>query len=277
MLRAGPVFYDGGKDIPNYDTTGYRASGSWVHKINDDLAFVLGVTSQKQKNGYASFQGWGWNDSNIRTPVGASDSSGDLNGDGVADATPWGLQPEIKKLEQKRDGVSTGLQWKPTDNFELKFDALYSKIKIKEDQDQVVYASNRGNWANGNYGDYNGAGAPYTLVNNTVVAATLPWASVTSILARYTEDKTLFATGLNGKWTQDQWTIAGDLSYSKAERENNWRAARLSSAPSSLSYDVRAGAKPTVSTAGRPDHPDPDLVERLGQQQRRPERRPGAP
>ena len=249
VLRAGPVYYDGGKDIPNYGQTGYRASGSFVHKFNDDLAIVLGLTSQKQKNGYASMQGWGWNDSNIRTPVGASDSSGDLNNDGVADATPWGLQLEIKKLEQKRDGVSTGLQWKPTDNFELKFDALYSKIKIHEDQDQVVYARNRGNWANGNYNDYNGAGASYTLINNTVVAATLPYASVTSILARYTEDKTLFATGLNGKWTSDQWTVAGDVSYSKAERENNWRAVRLDSSPSSLSYDVRDGVKPTVTTS----------------------------
>jgi len=248
VLRAGPVYYDGGKDIPNYGQTGYRASGSFVHKINDDLAVVLGLTSQKQKNGYASFQGWGWNDSSIRQPVGASDSSGDLDGDGDTDATPWGLQLEIKKLEQKRNGVSTGLQWKPTDNFELKFDALYSNIKIQEDQDQVVYARNMGNWANGNAGSYNGAGASYTLVDNTVVAATLPYASVTSILARYTEDKTLFATGLNGKWTKDQWTIAGDLAYSKAERENNWRAVRLDSTPDSLSYDVRAGAKPTVST-----------------------------
>lgn len=252
VLRAGPVYYDGGKDIPDYGQTGYRASGSFVHKFNDDLAMVLGLTSQKQKNGYVSFQGWGWNDSNIRTPVGASDFSGDLNGDGKTDATPWGLQLEVKKLEQKRDGVSTGLQWKPTDNFELKFDALYSNIKIREDQDQAVYARNRGNWDNGNWGDYNGAGASYTLENNTVVAATLPYGSITSILARYTEDKTLFATGLNGKWTKDLWTVAGDISYSKAERENNWRAVRMDSWPSSLSYDVRAGAKPFVTASQDP-------------------------
>jgi iron complex outermembrane receptor protein len=79
VLRAGPVYYDGGKDIPNYDTTGYRASGSWVHKVNDDLAFVLGLTSQQQKNGYGSFTGWGYNDSNARPPAGASDFSSDLN------------------------------------------------------------------------------------------------------------------------------------------------------------------------------------------------------
>lgn len=248
VLRAGPVFYDGGKDIPNYDQTGYRASGSWVHKINDDLAIVLGLTSQKQKNGYVSFQGWGYNDSTIRQPAGASDSSGDLNGDGKLDATPWGAQLEVKKLSQKRNGVSTGLQWKPSDNFELKFDALYSDIKINENQDQAIYGwNNWGNWANGNAGDYNAPGASYTLINNTVVAANLVSNNaVHSVIARYTEDKKLFVTGLNGKWTNDAWTVVGDLSYSKAERENNWAAVRLETYPSTMSFDTRAGVKPTV-------------------------------
>jgi TonB-dependent receptor len=59
VLRAGPVYYDGGKDIPNYSTTGYRGSGSLVHKFNDDLAVVVGLTAQRQKNGYGSFTGWG--------------------------------------------------------------------------------------------------------------------------------------------------------------------------------------------------------------------------
>jgi TonB-dependent receptor len=249
VLRAGPVYYDGGDDIPNYGQTGYRASGSFVHKINDDLAIVLGLTSQKQKNGYVSFQGWGYNDSTIRQPAGASDSSGDLNGDGKLDATPWGAQLEVKKLNQKRNGVSTGLQWKPTDHFELKFDALYSDIKIRENQDQAIYGwNNWGNWANGNAGDYNAPGASYTLINNTVVAAKLVSNNaVHSVIARYTEDKKLFVTGLNGKWTNDAWTVAGDLSYSKAERENNWAAVRTETYPSVMSFDTRAGQKPTVT------------------------------
>jgi iron complex outermembrane receptor protein len=174
VLRAGPVYYDGGKDIPNYDTTGYRASGSWVHKVNDDLAFVLGLTSQKQKNGYGSFTGWGYNDSNARPPAGASDYSSDLNRDGVVDATPWGAQESISRIDQKRTGVSGGLQYRPTDTFELKADALYSKIKITEVQDQTVWgANNWGNWNTGtgnigwNDADYHAPGAAFTLVNNT--------------------------------------------------------------------------------------------------------------
>ena len=251
--RFGPVYYDGGKDIPNYNQTGYRGSASLVHRFNDDLAVVLGLTSQKQKNGYVSFQGWGYNDSTMRPPAGASDYSGDLNGDGKLDPTPWGAQLEVKKLDQTRNGVSTGLQWRPSDNFELKFDGLFSDIKIREDQDQQVYGqSNWGNWNNGNAGDYNAPGASYTLVNGDVVAATLPYSSVTSIIARYTEDKKLYVTGLNGKWTKDAWTVAGDLSYSEAKRTNRWQAVRTEVYPASMTFDTRAGRDPSVTTSEDP-------------------------
>ena len=256
VLRAGPVFYDGGKDIPNYKTTGYRGSGSWVHKINDDLAVVLGLTTQRQKNGYGSFTGWGYNDSNARPPAGASDYSSDVNHDGKVDYTPWGAQMSASRIDQKRTGVSGGLQYKPTDHFELKADALYSKIKITEVQDQTVWgANNWGNWNTGtgnigwNDGTYNAAGASYTLINNTVVAAKLPYSSVQTVLAKYSEDKDLFAGGVNGKWTGDQWTVVGDLSYSKAKRSNTWKAVRFEAWPDWTSFDWRAGVTPTITTS----------------------------
>ncbi|PZR34818.1 TonB-dependent receptor [Caulobacter segnis] len=256
VLRAGPVFYDGGKDIPNYGTTGYRGSGSFVHKINDDLAIVLGATAQRQKNGYGSFTGWGYNDSSARPPAGASDYSSDLNRDGKLDATPWGAQMSASRIDQKRKGISGGLQYKPTNNFELKADALYSKIKITEVQDQTVWGDGSwGNWNTGtnnigwNDGVYNATGASYTLVNNTVVAASrLPFSAVKTVLAKYSEDKDLFASGLNGKWTGDQWTVAGDLSYSKAKRTNTWKAVRFEAWPTWTSFDWRAGVTPTITT-----------------------------
>jgi len=257
VLRAGPVFYDGGKDIPNYGTTGYRGSGSWVRKLNDDLAVVLGVTAQRQKNGYGSFTGWGYNDSNARPPAGASDYSSDVNHDGKVDYTPWGAQMSASRIDQKRTGISGGLQYKPSQNFELKADALYSKIKITEVQDQTVWgANNWGNWNTGaasnigwNDGVYNAPGASYTLINNAVVAARLPFSSVQTVLAKYTEDKDLFAGGLNGKWTGDQWTVTGDLSYSKAKRKNTWKAVRFEAWPAWTTFDWRAGVTPTITTS----------------------------
>lgn len=66
VVRAGGVYYDGGKAFPGYDGLGWRASGSWVKKVNDQFAFVIGLTGQNQKNGYESFRGWGFNDDSIR-------------------------------------------------------------------------------------------------------------------------------------------------------------------------------------------------------------------
>jgi TonB-dependent receptor len=62
VVRGGPVYYESGADIPNYEPWGYRGSASFVHNSSDKFGIVLGVTAQQQKNGYPSFTGWGYND-----------------------------------------------------------------------------------------------------------------------------------------------------------------------------------------------------------------------
>jgi TonB-dependent receptor len=211
------------------------------------------VTSQEQKNGYPSFTGWGYNDSTMRPPAGASDLTGDLNGDGVPDATPWGSQISVSRIDQKRTGFSLGAQWRPNEQLELRFDGLYSDIDIFERQDQTVYGqSNWGNWDNGNASAYNAPGASYTIVDGSVVAATLPFSSVTTVLAHYNEKKKLSVGGFNAAWSGDVWKIAGDLSYSQAERENIWQAVRTEVYPSSMTFDTRSGVIPTITTSEDP-------------------------
>lgn len=253
VIRGGPVYYDEGADIPGYDPWGYRASGSFVYKASETFGLVVGVTAQQQKNGYPSFTGWGYNDSQARPPEGASDFTGDLNGDGVPDATPWGAQVSVNGIDQDRRGVSLGTQWRPTDQLEIRFDALYSNVDIHEDQAQTVYGQNNwGNWDNGNWGDYNAPGASYTIEDGTVVAATLPFSSVTTVVSDYDEKKDLSVTGLNGRWKGDRWTIAGDISYSQAERENIWKAVRTEVYPDWMTWDTRGGRLPTITTSVDP-------------------------
>ncbi|HEX7760960.1 MAG TPA: TonB-dependent receptor [Caulobacteraceae bacterium] len=255
VARGGAVYYDKGANIPHYSPWGYRGSMAYVGKVNDDFAVALGVSFQKQKNAYPSLQGWGYNDSTIR----AGDNSGDLNGDGHLDATPWGAQTEVKKLDEDRTGLVGAAQWSPNDNFSLKFDGLYSKIDISEDQDQTWFGNNgvTGNWGNGSFGAYNGAGSSYTLINNTVVAATLNngFTSVTNVIAHYSERKTLTILGLNGRWHGDNWTITGDLSYSKAERDNTWQAVLTETYPNTLSFDWRNGITPFVTVSSNSADP----------------------
>lgn len=249
IIRGGPVYYDGGTDFPEYETWGSRLSGSYVARLSDEFAIVLGASYQDQRNGYPSFQGWGYNDQRL------GGNPGDLNGDTVLDWTPWGMQTEIKMLEEVRTGIMGGAQWRPSSNFELQFDALWSEVTIDEHQNQAWYCDGTcGNWANGNFGAYNGAGSSYTIIDGNVVAATLAnaFASVNNVIAQYDEDKSLFATGLNAEWTNGPWTLTGDVSFSRAERENIWRAVQLPTFPATMSFDTRASVEPFVTTSSNP-------------------------
>ena len=67
-LRGGPVYYEAGSDIPDYDPYGYRGSGSFTHAVGDNFAFNLGASVQQQKNAFPSFQGWGYNDDSDHIP-----------------------------------------------------------------------------------------------------------------------------------------------------------------------------------------------------------------
>ena len=256
LVRGGGVYYEAGGDIPDYDPLGYRGSGSFTHSLGDNFAFNLGVSVQRQKNAFPSFQGWGYNDGTINP----GNATGDLDADGLGNPTPWGAQTEVKKLTEDRLGVSGAIGWRVGDNFELNVDALYSKFSIDEDQNQAWYGRNgvTGNWANGSSGCYNSGPSSYTTVGETVVGATLDncYASVTNVIAQYTEDKDLFVAGVNGKWESESWTVVADLSHSDAQRTNRWAAFRSEVYPATMTFDMSAGVTPSLSTSSDPSDPN---------------------
>jgi iron complex outermembrane receptor protein len=251
LFRGGPVYYEAGSDIPDYNPLGYRGSGSFTQSLGENVAFNLGVSLQQQKNAFPSFQGWGYNDGSINP----GNLTGDLDGDGVDNPTPWGAQTEVKKLTEDRYGVNGALGFRLGDSAELNIDALYSKFTIDEDQNQAWYGRNgvTGNWDNGNAGCYNSAGSDYTTVGETVVAATLDncFTSVTNVIAKYTEDKDLFVTGANFKIDGD-WAFNADLSYSKATRTNRWAAFRSETYPATMTFDMSGNVTPSLSTSSNP-------------------------
>ncbi|QUD88295.1 TonB-dependent receptor [Phenylobacterium montanum] len=259
VVRLGPLYNDGGASIPNYSPWGLRGSAEYVAKINDDLAVSVGGSYQQQKNGYVSFQGWGYN-----TPYTGSPPT--LNG--VVINTPWGAQTEVDGLTETRGSFTTAAQWKPSDHFEVNFDLLYSDVSIDENQEQAWYSANGkwGDWGGNNansWDPYNSANGTFTVVNGDVVGATLfgtqDWmrAPVTNVIAHYTEDKSLLATGLNGVWRNDDWKVRADLSYSGAWRTNKWQAVEsgLASPPASLSFFTGAGSAPSVTASSNPADP----------------------
>ncbi|SFF85491.1 TonB-dependent receptor [Novosphingobium sp. CF614] len=254
-VRGGALYNDGGKDIPNYSGWGMRGSAQYVAKLSDTLGLLVGGTYQKQKNGYPSFQGWGYN-----TP----DTGNPPTLDGNPINAPWGAQTEVKALTETRWSATGALQWKPDDRWDVNLDFLYSNVKIDEHQFQQWYGRSNG------WGDWGGTiGAPgdiyqngsYTLIGSDIVAADLNnYSSVTNVLARYTEDKSLLATGFNAKYSDDDWTVKFDGSYSRARRHNIWQAVTTETYPASTSFSTGAGHAPSVTTSNDPADPAAQTV-----------------
>ncbi|KAF1695739.1 TonB-dependent receptor [Pseudoxanthomonas jiangsuensis] len=235
---AGAVYYDQGKDVEGYSPWGNRFGASWIHKVNDNLAVALGATYQKQKNANSLVGSWGYTDDS---------NAMDVDGDGDLDYTPWGAADQLKLIDQTRTGAMGALQWKSGD-FELKLDGLYSRIEIDEQQAQSWF----NDWA---YSIWSGAnpyttpGSSYTIVDNDVVAGTLANSGLTvnHVMANYGEVKTLAATGLKTRWSGEDWTVTGDLSWSQAKRDNTWRAVWFGSNPDTVSWDLRKGVDPYIA------------------------------
>jgi TonB-dependent receptor len=234
-LRAGPVYYDGGTSLPNYDGLGYRASGAWVTKLTPTLGLVIAAATQRQKNGYENIMGGGWNTlaGGHTGPVGTTSTT--------KIDTPWGASFEEKAITTDRDSLSSSLQWKPSDHFEGRFDVLESDIKIDE-QDNGGWYSDWGNWDGGNAAGYTNN----VIENGALVKTDMTfWSTYHPYVARYQQDMKLFATGANGKWRYDDWTIVADVAYSQAERYGMWQAAEMQNNAGPASYDYR-GSHPSI-------------------------------
>ena len=80
---------------------------------------------------------------------------------------------------------------------------------------------------------YEEPGSSFTIIDGDVVAGTLAnrFGRVDRVVADYTEDKSLAASGLNLAWGGDTWSGAADLSYSEAKRTNQWLAIDLVAFP----------------------------------------------
>jgi len=238
-VRAGPVLYDGGNAYPGFKGLGDRFSGAFVTKLTPQLGFVIAGTYQDQKNAYEDVQGGGWN-------IGSNEGPAVAGGPNVA--TPWGASYEGKNIDTVRSAVSSTLQWKPSDIFTGRIDALYSSERISE-QDNGAWISGWGNWAGGDTADYSNT----VVENGALVKANVSagaGATINPEVAQYFQDMKLFATGANGQWNLGDWQAVGDVAYSQAERYGMWHSLAFYSNVGASSFDYTG--IPQVSVAVNP-------------------------
>lgn len=195
-----------GSDSKN---NGYRASFSYIDQFFDH---TLGITV-----GYARL-----NSPIVGKELGTYDPW-HQNGDGVNPPEHAGVPANlyvtdgIKSLASsgtnRRDGSLATLEWKPNDTFTSVLDTYYTKAT--EDNNRRSMEVNLGNYPN------TPVYSNLDVVGNTLVGATItnlvPLARNFSYLTR----DQIFAAGWNNKWQADDWSVMGDLSYSRATRDEH--------------------------------------------------------
>ncbi|MCH1918485.1 TonB-dependent receptor [Shewanella sp. A3A] len=206
-------------DIPTADHDGYRTSFSYVDPITDKFGVAFGVAYQDQPSIQRDVTSWSYNK--------LTAEQGDVNGNGVTEAAPWGAQTATKGGTNKRIGAMTVLQWLPTDRLQLKYDLFYSKFDIEEREDQLWF-DGWGNWSGESNWNYQNASNPAQIITKPdgseqiVAGGMLYGGSHTANNSTWFQKNALISTGLNAEWQGDDWTIVADVGYSQATIKSKW-------------------------------------------------------
>jgi iron complex outermembrane receptor protein len=187
----------------------YRASFSYVDQYLDNtLGFTFGyarLDTPTDTKEVGLYDPWHTND-----PTGFNYHAG-------VPTTTW-VTDGIKSLAStgldKRDGSVATLEWRPVTTFTSTVDAYYTTRTFADDRRSIE--SNLGNFPNTTSYSNLITGSDNTLVGATV-ANLVP-------LARnflYTTKDRIFASGWNNKWTPGNWTLAADIGYSRATRDEH--------------------------------------------------------
>ncbi len=217
--------------------TGNRLSATYIDQFaQNTVGLALGYAHLESPIAAQEFGTYGWN-RNTRPGVAAGTYATD------------GLKVFARSGTNTRDGFIGVLQWRPTAEFSSVIDAYYSKFRREE--------TNRGQETHiGGYNGGNNPGLNYTsarVVNGTLVGGTAT--GVYPLVRNIYNDRNdkLTAIGWNNQYRYEKWILTGDLSYSKAERNElnletqaQYRSAAGAAVLDTTTYDLggtpRAGS-----------------------------------
>jgi iron complex outermembrane receptor protein len=228
---------------------GYRVSFSYIDQFMDGkfgVAFgIARLESPLATQGAGTYEPWHTNG----TPSAGGDNPTGLVNPGVGAGVfvTDGIKVRTDMGKNRRDGLMAALEFKPTDNYSSVLDLYYTKRT--QDNNARSLEVNLGGYpgpccdgafpANTVFGY-----SQPVIVDNTVVGGVL---NQRVPLARNflfsTEDK-IFAAGWNNKFDLGEWTLIGDLSYSKAKRNERQYETNAQYLP-----DTRPNCTTTTATA----------------------------
>src|SRR5260370_15566234 len=133
----------------------------------------------------------------------------------------------MRKVEERK-AFSTDVQWKPSEFVELNVDYTYSKYDRTDNRDYNTLQYDGGNVLNGVFEPggitvQNGAvtGLNFAKYTPPTGAGTASQVTVSELPLIYDNFSTTQIGGLNGKWHNDKWTAALDLSLSRMRAFEN--------------------------------------------------------
>jgi iron complex outermembrane receptor protein len=187
----------------------YRASFSYVDQYFDNtLGFTFGyarLDTPTDTKEVGLYDPWHTND-----PTGFNYHAGVPNTTWVTD----GIKSLASTGLDKRDGSVATLEWRPVATFTSTVDAYYTTRTFADDRRSIE--ANLGNYPNTtNYSNLVTGG------DNTLIGATVANLVPLARNFLYTTKDRIFASGWNNKWTPGDWTLAADIGYSRATRDEH--------------------------------------------------------
>jgi len=188
--------------------TGYRVSFSYIDQYADNtLGLTIGYARLKTPQatqGVGAYGPWHLNDPKVDGYNFHPDVPTDVY-------VTNGMKVRADMGDEVRDGAMATLEWRPNESFTSTLDAYYTKSDTTDDARSLE-------WNLGNYPTqvlYSNE----TIRDNSLIGASV--ANVRPLVRNFqfiTNDK-IQALGWNNKFKTGDWTLIGDLSWSKATRD----------------------------------------------------------
>lgn len=217
VVNGRAIYSDLAENVQDTSPWGWIGSASVVTQLFDDtLGLAVGYSGRRQSV------------ATVRTNIFRyTNSFADLDGNGsgapgrpgqAQDDIPFGYEALARGGDDVRHGAVAALQWRPSSQFEINADFLYSYVSFEETQ--------RG---------FRVGGLPFgntisdvTTRNGYVTAATITNANtsfgqtVRNVNETFFFKDNLYAGGANMVWRPDGWEISGDVGYSTTRRNQQY-------------------------------------------------------
>ena len=253
------------------DEWGSRISFSYIDQFNDGkVGLAVGyarLDAPLATQGFGTYEPWG-EVNKSRDDWNASVPEGTL--------TTNGMKVRADMGSTERDGFMAALQFEPNDNYSGIIDVYYSTMdqtnnarSLEVNLGDYPAVCCDGPWPDGTQFGYDNV----TIQNGVAVAGNV--LQVVPLARNFlflTKDE-VFAVGFNNEfWLNDEWSLVADLSYSKAERDQDQFETQAQYVPQTTDPNSPANQYDTATfqlngTSSMPtlsfvqDYADPDLVQ----------------